>query len=154
MVLDRVRQIDCVLLSGDQSEAEDVRVVLGLLVEIRRLVACVRYLPHSDHADSSLSFVFWISKSSKPRENLHGRGEAGGYFDAAGAAQPPKKTLTAIRTVSSILSRLAARGMLVSQLNWCSPISMSRNRTASRYGSSSIMRPSFCCLAIHCAPLW
>src|SRR4029450_2929657 len=75
MVLDRVRQIDCVLLSGDQSEAENVRVVLGLLVEIRRLIAFVPSLPPSDHADSSLSVVFWVSKSSKPRENLHGRGE-------------------------------------------------------------------------------
>ena len=30
---------------------------------------------------------------------------------SAGAAQPRRKTLTAIRTVSSILSRLAARGI-------------------------------------------
>jgi hypothetical protein len=51
---------------------------------------------------------------------------------AAVFPQPRRNTLTAIRTVSSIFSRFAARGTPVSHLSWCSPISISRNRTARR----------------------
>ena len=54
VVLDRIRQIYRVALFGDQSEAENVRVVLGLLVQIRSFVAGVGYLPHTDHTDGSL----------------------------------------------------------------------------------------------------
>jgi hypothetical protein len=50
MVIDGRGQIGGVLLSGDQTEAEDVGVILDLLVEIGRLVGGVGDLLDTDHA--------------------------------------------------------------------------------------------------------
>src|SRR5262249_38470870 len=153
MMIVGVGEIGRVALLGDEREAENIRVVLGLLVEIGRLVAGVRYLPHSDHGIAPFRFDF--CREEIERAAIHRMQEStAGYFDerdCVGAAHPRRKTLTATRTVSSTFSRRAARGTPVSQPSWCSPISMSRNSTASRYGSSSMMRPAFCCFAIQSA---
>src|ERR1700678_1540051 len=75
MMVDRGGEVHDILLLGYKHQPEDIGVVLGLLVEIGRLIGSVADLVDADHADSPLLSTlvpFWgmgfsdISRGSAP----------------------------------------------------------------------------------------